>query len=128
MADIRLDDVIMSSFHESFGNREIKTASIPLSGSIPGASHREFTVNIPIDRKSAVFKPYVKVGSNPRTPANNSSALLDVVWTHNAYLWISNPSDNILRVTVDVDNPGSTASIASQTVNLTIYVFDTPFS
>lgn len=128
MANIRLDQVVMSSFHESFGSRERKTASIQLNGSIPGASHREFTVDIPIERKSAVFKPYVKVGSNPRTPANNSQALIDVLWTHNVYLWVSNPSDNILRLTVDVDNPGSTATISTQTVAFVVYVFDTPFS
>lgn len=127
MPNIKLDDVILSSFHEAFRNRERQTASIVLSGVIPNG-HKAFSVDVPIIRDSAVYEIYSKVDTGNKRPVSNGQILIDVVWAHNIYIWAHNPSPNTLRLTIDVDNPGLATAITTQTVSFTIYVFDTPFS
>ena len=127
MPNIQLDNVQFSSFHESFMNRQVITSGITVSGSIPGGSHKQFSVDVPIVRGSAVFEVYSKVGSSPRRRVDGCSQALDISWTYNVYIWVSQPSQDVLRLIVDVDNPGPTATISAQTMNFTIYVFDTPF-
>lgn len=126
--NLKLDKVILSSFHEAFRNRDRIPVPLTLSGSIPGGSSTNFSVDVPIERNQAVFEVYhERQGGYPRRIASNSNQMLDVTWTNNVYLFVTNPSANILRITVNVDNPGATASITTQTIDFTVYVFDTPF-
>lgn len=130
MGSIKLDKVILSSFHEAFKNRESKSGSIVLSGSIPGFSAKSFTLDLPIERSEAVFEVYhERQGGYPRRLANNSPLVLDVTWSGGlVYLFVNNVSPNLLRIEMYVTNSGATASITTQTVDVEAYVFDTPFS
>lgn len=131
MGNIRLDDVILSSFHEAFKNREKKTASVVLSGTVPAFNALQFTTDIAITRDQAVFEVYYqRSGAYSRRIANNSVILRDLTWASgNANISVYNPSANVLRIEIFVsNNTGAPAALSSQTYDFTIYVFDTPFS
>lgn len=130
MASIKLDKVILSSFHEAFKNREKKTGSITLSGTIPAFDARLYTLDIPITRNQAVFEVYHKrQGSYPRRLGNNTPLLVDVTWgSGDVYLFSNNVSANLLRLEIYVTNSGVAANITTQTIDFTVYVFDTPFT
>lgn len=130
MTNVKLDKTILSSFHEAFRNREKKTGSITVSGSIPGFSAQAFTADIPLERNQAAFEVYYeRQGGYPRRIAGNSYIVLDLTWGGGQiYLFVNNVSANLLRIEIYVTNSGATASIATQVVDYTVYVFDTPFT
>lgn len=131
MASIRLDKVIMSSFHESFRNRQKISDSITVSGTVPAFDVLTFTKDIAIQRGQAVFEVYYqRSGAYPRRIANNSIILRDLTWASgNGNISVSNPSANVLRIQLSAYNmTGSAAALSSQTYNFTVYVFDTPFN
>lgn len=131
MPSIKLDSVILSSFHEAFSNREVKTSAIVLSGTVPAFSALTFTTDIAITRNQAVFEVFYKrSGAYSRRIANNSIILRDLTWgSGNANISVYNPSANVLRIELSVSNStGAPVVLASQTYDFTIYVFDTPFS
>ncbi len=130
MSSIRLDDVILSSFHEAFKNREKKTASVVLSGTVPAFDALQFTTDIAITRDQAVFEVYYqRSGSYPRRIASNSILLRDLTWGGDANIVVKNPSANVLRIDIFVSNStGAPVALSSQTYDFVVYVFDTPFS
>lgn len=131
MGSLRLDKIVLSSFHEAFKNREKKTASMTLSGTVPAYDVLVFTTDINITRDQGVFEVYYqRSGAYPRRLANNSILLGDLTWgSGNANISVFNPSANTLRVLIAVNNQtGSPAAITSQTYDFVVYVFDTPFN
>lgn len=130
MTNVKLDNTILSSFHEAFRNREKLTTSITVSGTIPGFSAATFTQDLALERNQAVFEVYYqRRGSYPRRIAGNSYIVLDLTWGGGQiYLFVNNVSANVLRLEIYVTNSGAAAAIATQTVDFTVYAFDTPFT
>lgn len=125
---IRLDQVVTSSFHEAFRNRETATGSITLSGTIPNGG-ATFTLDVTTARDDAVIEGYYrKSGLTYSRRVDAGVNMLDVTWGHPVRMYISNPTSSTTRVTIEVTNPGAGAAISSQTYNFKFYIFDTPFS
>lgn len=124
---MKLDNILMSSKHESFKNYMSADVSITVSGSIPNGG-KDFVIDIPFSRTGTIVDVYVsKEGSSTKRLVNYSSTLgefVDVYLTAGIYLMYS--AGNI-RVTVGVNNTtGSAKTPSTQTFNLQAVIFDAP--
>lgn len=76
---VRLDDVLMSSLHESFKNYDSPKYTITVSGTIPPTG-RDFFVDIPYSRVGSMADLYVsKQGSNSKRSVNYAWRLPEYV-------------------------------------------------
>ena len=130
MAEIHLDKVVMSSFHESFRNRESLSAGIEIPAtSIPAFGSKGWEATIPFKQEGAVSRVYYeRSGGTYRYKAESSFVLQEFQGSGGASISLRNEVPNQLIVTISVSNvTASPINTTAQTYNIYVRVFDTSF-
>lgn len=130
---VKLDNVIMSSFHESFKNREKITASLNLpSNVVADGDGREYFQTVAFTRSGSVTETYYeRSGGTYRYKAESSYVLQEFVGPgDDPTIQLSNdePDQLLIRISYANFTAGTPINTTAQTYNFVIYVFDTPFS
>ena len=129
MSSLRLDQVVLSSFHESFRNREIMSGSIDISGSVGAGATANFDYTFTITRNNSIAEVYYQKTGDSKRKADSGIELYDFGGSGNPTILITYPTATTIRVRISVFNPsGGSISLTAQTYNLSLYIFDTPFS
>lgn len=126
---VRLDDVLMSSLHESFKNYKTFTGSIVVSGSIP-TTGKDFSLDIPYDRPGSIADIYLsKQGSNLKRAVSASyelSEFTDPNLQGNIYVLYS---PGMITVNISIANLDVVAHTpTTQTFNISAEIFDAPIA
>ena len=132
MANIRPDDVILSSETQGFGYIDILTTTIAISGAIPDGG-KDFTGSIVTDANTLNLGFY-KVsgssifGSTDLSEISNTYSGVDGADGMTTYI-LGNQNTTSYDITVRINNySGAPQVVPTQTVTILIYEFESPFN
>jgi hypothetical protein len=132
MADVRLDRVLTSSFHEAYKNYLTTSGTINASGTVPNGSTVNFSTTINYTRGGTRADIYID-GNSVKALANAGGRLV----SGGPYLFASTETASMLitytttaiTVTLSVFNgTGSSLALTAQALVISVVQYDAPIT